>query len=124
MKYLSYLIIAVVIVTIDSCSPKADSIEATSMIHTRTSIADTNIYDYDLTCGCDFELKVVDGDTAKNLIYDVGNIAVPASHHIIRVYPKAGLAPGTYTGWLAIVTLKPDTQEDFRDTLRDTIAVR
>ena len=84
---------------------------------------DTNTYSFALSCGCPFELKAEGADTSK-IHYDLSNIPVKANSHLIKAYPVVGLTPGTYTGWLAVVTLQPDTNPDLRDTLRDTVIVK
>jgi hypothetical protein len=103
-----------------SCSPEVSSPDQTTLIHTKTSKSDTNTYVYSLSCGCDFELQTGVADTV-NIIYDLTNIGLKASSHTIKAFVRPGMPAGKYTGSLAIVTVKPDTQEDFRDTLRDTI---
>ena len=136
MKYIFPAFLAVILfaAVLNSCSPTPTGIEPTSLIHLKNvfpatrantvlrSFADTNSYNFSLSCGCGFELKVEGADTSS-ILYNVGNIATQATSHIIKAYPKSGLAKGTYYGWLAVVTLKPDTNEDFRDTLRDTVMI-
>ncbi|MEP7234762.1 MAG: hypothetical protein ABI778_05655, partial [Ignavibacteriota bacterium] len=100
----------------------------TTLIHIKTGTTlklatDTNKYTYSLSCGCGFELGVENADTSDGVRYDTGDIALRASSHLIKAYAAPGLTTGKHYGWLAVVTLKPDTQEDFRDTLRDTVIV-
>lgn len=136
MKYLfpSFLAAVLYLLVISSCSPTPTTPEKTELLHTRTaypttrantilrSFADTNIYNYALSCTCGFEFVVEDADTSS-ILYNVGNIAVRDGSHKIKAFPRSGLTAGTYYGWLAVRTLKPDTQEDFRDTLRDTAMI-
>ena len=84
---------------------------------------DTNSYAFGLSCGCSFELTVVTADTSS-IRYDTTGIQLAAFSHTIKAFGKPGLTPGTYYGSLAVVTLKPDVAEDFRDTLRDTVIVK
>lgn len=137
MKYLfpGFLAVVLALMVISSCSPTPSEPDKTELIHykyrgntTNTggilkSTADTNLYGYSLSpCGCGFEFVVENADTSS-VLYNVGNIAVRDVKHFIKAFPRSGLATGTYYGWLAVRTLKPDTEEDFRDTLRDTVMI-
>lgn len=116
----------VISVTIDSCSPTSNPPDTPTLNHIKTgnimSTKDSNSYNFGLSCGCAFELKAEGADTSK-IHYDFGNSATSYTTHVIKAFPKLPLASGTYTGWIAVVTLKPDTNPDLRDTLRDTVKV-
>ncbi|MEI8135089.1 MAG: hypothetical protein WCH46_08470 [bacterium] len=119
------------IVSLNSCSPDLPTTPSTMLNHDKIGSVmyqsatkhDTNTYIFSLSCGCGFEFGIEKYDTT-NIRYDVSRIAVRSSGHTIKAYPAPSLMPGTYYGSLALVTLKPDTQEDFRDTLRDTLIVQ
>ncbi len=134
MENLFRLIALTILVTVlmESCSPTITPVPPVELNHTkvfapRTSgilkvPTDSNVYNLGLSCGCDFELAVETVDSPK-ILYDFGNIATKAGVHTIKAFPRPGLTTGTYTGWAAVVTLKPDTNPDLRDTLRDTCIV-
>ena len=124
-----------VILVMNSCSPTVTGEAPTTLdLNSKTrnqtnafggilnSTADTNTYVYKLSCGCPFELKFEGTDTTS-IRYDLGTSGTSYTSHIIRAFPRAGLAKGTHTGWAAIVTLQPDTNPDLRDTMRDTVIV-
>ena len=130
MKTLCFPAVAAVIFY--SCTPAITPTDTVTLNSNKTggimnktaTKTDTNTYNYALSCGCEFELKVENEDAMKNIYYDISNIALKSSSHLVKAYPIAALTPGTYTGWLAVVTLKPDTNPDLRDTLRDTVIVK
>jgi hypothetical protein len=86
------------------------------------STADTNKYDFALSCGCGFRFVVENYDTSA-IHYDIINFKDTTSDHKIRASSKSGLASGTHPGYLMIATLQPLTTELLRDTLRDTVVV-
>jgi hypothetical protein len=120
------IVAAFVAMVMDSCSPTPTGVEDTKLNPNKTGkrmgIKDSNTYDYALSCGCEFELKVENSDQTS-IRYDFGNITTPSTSHLIKAFPRPGLTTGTYYGWAAVVTLKPDTNPDLRDTLRDTVVV-
>lgn len=77
-----------------------------------------------LVCGCPFPLVIegYGGDTSY-IHYSIPTAADTLSAHTITITAKPyGLAPGTYTSWMAIAT--PDPNVKFlRDTLRDTLVI-
>jgi len=110
-----------------SCSPTSPPPETPTLIHTKTGsimkpVPDSNIYNFALTCGCAFELKF-DGADSTSIRYDLGTSGTSFTSHIIKAFPRAGLAKGMHTGWAGVVTLQPDTNPDLRDTMRDTVIV-
>ena len=131
MKQFLLGLILAVLVTVDSCAPTAPLPDPTTLnvlktggIMNKTAAkTDTNSYAFGLSCGCSFELTVVTADTSS-IRYDTTGIQLAAFSHTIKAFGKPGLTPGTYYGSLAVVTLKPDVAEDFRDTLRDTVIVK
>jgi hypothetical protein len=130
MKKLFNLFATTLIMTLvmDSCSPTSNPPFVNSLNKQKTKAgtlhmaSDTNIYVFGLQCGCAFELKIVSADTG-HVHYDLGNSAVRDFTHTIKGSPKAGLPPGTYIDSLTVMTVKPDTSEDFTETLRDTVVV-
>ena len=131
MKQFYLVLILAVLITVDSCAPPPGPPPPTTLNVLKTggimsktvAKTDTNTYVFGLSCGCSFELTGVKFDTAS-IRYDTTGISVAAFSHTIKAYGKPGLATGTYYGSLAVVTLKPDVAEDFRDTLRDTVIVK
>ncbi len=81
----------------------------------------TKVWVLNLSCGCSFPMAVVDADTT-NIRYDFPDVKDTIAIHSIRASAAKVLPSGTYTGWLALVTVPP-TIETFRDTLRDTLIV-
>ncbi len=81
----------------------------------------TKVWVLNLSCGCAFPMAVVNADST-NIRYDFPDVKDTISIHSIRASKAKTLASGTYTGWLALVTVPP-TIEVFRDTLRDTLIV-
>ncbi len=136
MKHLFYLFLAsvVVLVMIDSCSPTITPIAPVTLVHSKAyspvvradgilrNNPDTNVYAYDLSCGCSFPLKIDGADTSSITYYTVDFKDTIVVHHI-KAGARAGLSKGQHTGWLAITTIQPVTTELLKDTLRDTVIV-
>ena len=134
MKHFFYFFLAsiLVLVVMDSCSPTITPIAPTTLLHTKTfspvvrangilrNAVDTNLYSYDLSCGCSFPLGV-DRDTSSYIYYNTSDFKDTITVHKIKAAAKAGLKSGTYSGWLAITTIQPITTELLKDTLRDTL---
>jgi hypothetical protein len=125
-KKLAFYLLGLMIVILDSCSPKVNSPDTTGLLRVKTggrmTEVDSNKYVYSLPCNCNFELRVEGADT-MSISYDIRDVGIAAKSHTITAFPRSVLAQGIYYSWLAIVTLKPDTKEDFRDTLRDTVSI-
>jgi hypothetical protein len=136
MKHLFYFFLAgvLVLVTMQSCSPTITPLAPTTLAQTKTyspivrsnsimGIApDTNVYAYDLTCGCSFLLGI-DGADTSSITYNTKDFKDTIIVHNIMAGARAGLAKGQHTGWLAITTIQPVTTELLKDTLRDTVIV-
>src|SRR5437870_12978959 len=100
-----------VLVGLDSCTPTSNPPFVNSLNKQKTKsgilklAADTNIYTFGLQCGCPFKLRIETADTVS-ILYDTTNIATKDYTHIIKAFARPGLAYGTYTGSLALVTVK------------------
>src|SRR5512140_14833 len=116
------IVVAFAAIVIDSCSPTLTPEPPVTLIHTKTggvlNAADTNLYAYSLSCGCDFPLAVDTADTSS-IRYDITHLKDTIAAHRIKVSARSGLASGKYTGFLAITTIPPITRELLKDTLRD-----
>lgn len=135
MKFLFGLLAQTVLLVLimESCSPTITPVPPTTMLHTksfdpRTSAilkiaGDSNVYDYDLSCGCSFPLKAEGADTSHIYYYDLTHLKDTITHHVIIAKARLPLVTGTYTGWLAVTTIQPITTELLKDTLRDTLIV-
>src|SRR5689334_20695276 len=108
MKLLLFLAILTLIVSIDSCSPSTSPPAPTTLVPNRTgkvmTKTDSNSYDFRLSCGCPFPLKVEGADTTNIFYYDLSHLKDTVTAHLIIAKPRLPLASGTYTGWLAITT--------------------
>ena len=110
----------------NSCSPSVNPPPPTTLNVIRTggvmSLKDSNVYNYGLSCGCSFELQSENADSTS-IRYDLGTSSVAHQNQIIKAFPRKGLTSGKHIGWLALTTLKPDTNPTLKDTLRDTVIV-
>ncbi len=136
MKHLFYLFLAsvVVLVVMDSCSPTLTPLPPTTLSRSKTlspsirvdgklrNTPDTNVYRYNLTCGCSFPLAIDSADTTS-ITYKTSDFKDTIKFHYIKAAARAGLSSGQHTGWLAITTIQPVTTELLKDTLRDTVIV-
>ena len=128
---------ALIAVVMESCSPTITPISPVTLVLLKTrfptqnsggiltKMADTNLYDYALSCGCAFPLKAEGADTSS-LFYDLSNLKDTITDHKIKASPRSGLtfkSGQKYIGWLAITTIQPITTELLKDTLRDTVLV-
>jgi hypothetical protein len=128
------IVAAFIAAAIDSCSPTLTPVAPNTFVHTKTyspivrtngilrNSPDTNVYAYDLSCGCAFPLKIDSADTTS-ITYNTSDFMDTIVVHNIKASARAGLASGQHTGWLAITTIQPITTELLKDTLRDTVIV-
>ncbi|HET9136759.1 MAG TPA: hypothetical protein VFO76_08980, partial [Candidatus Kapabacteria bacterium] len=113
---------------LNSCSPTANNdIKPTTLIPLAsgqvTSSGGTRLVNYSLSCGCPFKMQVRSADTSDWIVYEYPNFGDLQSQHSIRASLKAGAPSGMHRGMIEIGTVQPETTEDLRDTLRDSVMV-
>jgi hypothetical protein len=129
MKKFGLFVLLTALFTVDSCSPTADAPTPTSLFTNkpksgilRNIATDTNAYTINLTCGCEFTMKVESAGTSY-IDYDVSDLSTSIRvHHITAKVKPGGVSGTTYIDSIILVT-QPPTEETFRDTLRDTLIV-
>lgn len=123
-KYL-FVMVALFAIGFAACAPNdtpTTPVATTLVVRSSGLVKDgTKVWVLNLSCGCAFPMKVENADTA-NIRYDFPDVKDTIAIHTIRASKAKTLPSGTYTGWLALVTVPP-TIETFRDTLRDTLIV-
>jgi hypothetical protein len=129
MKIIAWCALVLIVSTgLNSCSPTAsDTIKPTTLVPSPsgqvTSSGGTRLVSYALSCGCPFKMQVRSADTSDWIVYEYPNFPDLQSIHDIRAMLKPGAPSGMHRGWIEIGTVQPETTEDLRDTLRDSVMV-